>query len=181
MGLIGMATNRFRPGILPALVALAALALWGCAEDGSRMCGDGILSPGETCDDGNRADGDGCSQVCSIESETGIQPTIASIQQNVFTPRCFECHHQGGQAPHFDSAEISYSSLVDVTSFWCEGQDGTSALLVKPFYPDDSCLVMMVEGLSGAGGLVMPPSPMFPLNQEQNDAIREWIAQGAPS
>ena len=171
--------NRFRPGILPALVAVVALALSGCAEDGSLMCGDGIVSPGETCDDGNSVAGDGCSQVCTIESETGIQSTIASIQQHVFTPRCFECHHQGGQAPHFDSAEISYSSLVDIPSVWCDGENGTAAPLVKPFDPDASCLVMMVEGLPGAGGLVMPPSPMFPLDQEQEDAIREWIAQGA--
>jgi cysteine-rich repeat protein len=30
-------------------------------------CGDGILSPGEECDDGNNTDGDGCSSDCTIE------------------------------------------------------------------------------------------------------------------
>ena len=30
-------------------------------------CGDGLLGRGETCDDGNRADGDGCSAVCQLE------------------------------------------------------------------------------------------------------------------
>jgi len=31
-------------------------------------CGDGILDPGEACDDGNVANGDGCSSSCTVES-----------------------------------------------------------------------------------------------------------------
>ncbi|MCP6769168.1 DUF4215 domain-containing protein, partial [Klebsiella pneumoniae] len=30
-------------------------------------CGDGVQNPGEQCDDGNRADGDGCTSFCVIE------------------------------------------------------------------------------------------------------------------
>jgi len=33
-------------------------------------CGDGILNPGEECDDGNNVNGDGCSEVCLIEKPT---------------------------------------------------------------------------------------------------------------
>ncbi len=32
------------------------------------VCGDGKLEPGEPCDDGNNADGDGCSATCKTES-----------------------------------------------------------------------------------------------------------------
>ena len=32
-------------------------------------CGDGVLMPGEQCDDGNNEDGDGCSAECTQESE----------------------------------------------------------------------------------------------------------------
>ncbi len=32
-----------------------------------RVCGDGLLDPGEECDDGNWADGDGCSAACEEE------------------------------------------------------------------------------------------------------------------
>ena len=32
------------------------------------VCGDGLLSSGEACDDGNTANGDGCSSTCTIES-----------------------------------------------------------------------------------------------------------------
>lgn len=34
-------------------------------------CGDSILDPGETCDDGNNADGDGCSARCRWEARCG--------------------------------------------------------------------------------------------------------------
>jgi len=30
-------------------------------------CGNGIIEPGEDCDDGNRHPGDGCSEVCVVE------------------------------------------------------------------------------------------------------------------
>ena len=36
----------------------------GCPADCSEPCGDGVLDPGEVCDDGNRIDGDGCSADC---------------------------------------------------------------------------------------------------------------------
>jgi len=32
-------------------------------------CGDGVLDPGEECDDGNNIDGDGCSADCTLECE----------------------------------------------------------------------------------------------------------------
>ena len=35
------------------------------------FCGDGILDPGEECDDGNNVDGDGCSADCTIEGFCG--------------------------------------------------------------------------------------------------------------
>ena len=33
-----------------------------------QVCGDGMAGGNETCDDGNTADGDGCSSVCQVES-----------------------------------------------------------------------------------------------------------------
>ena len=32
-------------------------------------CGNGVLDPGETCDDGNRVEGDGCGPTCQTEGE----------------------------------------------------------------------------------------------------------------
>ena len=34
---------------------------------GDTICGNGVLDPGEDCDDGNTMDGDGCSAVCLFE------------------------------------------------------------------------------------------------------------------
>lgn len=53
-------------------VAFAALVLGilsgACATAAEEpVCGDGILSPGETCDDLNSAGGDGCSEQCELE------------------------------------------------------------------------------------------------------------------
>jgi len=37
-----------------------------CESQGG-FCGDGILDPGEECDDGNNVNGDGCDENCRIE------------------------------------------------------------------------------------------------------------------
>jgi cysteine-rich repeat protein len=36
------------------------------------FCGDGVLDPGEQCDDGNVGSGDGCSAACRLEGAAGI-------------------------------------------------------------------------------------------------------------
>src|SRR5579864_8894350 len=38
-----------------------------CGDGSAGYCGDGILQPGEQCDDGNSMPGDGCSGTCTIE------------------------------------------------------------------------------------------------------------------
>jgi cysteine-rich repeat protein len=51
------------------------------ACDAAPGCGNGVLTAAETCDDGNRADGDGCSSTCTLEDARGLcagVPTSAS-------------------------------------------------------------------------------------------------------
>ena len=56
---------------LPFLAALITiLGLSGCGG-GDRICGDGTVDTGETCDDGNTVAGDGCSATCNTESASG--------------------------------------------------------------------------------------------------------------
>jgi len=159
------------------LATLAVLALWGCAEDGDLLgaCGDGIQDPGETCDDGNLEDGDGCDADCEIETDPGILPTLASIQTNIFTPFCAVCHTPGGTGPMpLNTEEASYESLVNFPfSFYC------AVPRVDPGNPDGSCVVLKIEGSPQTSGTAMPPPPAPPLGQAQIDAIREWIEQGA--
>ena len=40
------------------------------------VCGDGVLSPGEECDDGGTVDGDCCSSTCSLEPLPACTPQI---------------------------------------------------------------------------------------------------------
>lgn len=34
---------------------------------GSLLCGNGTVDTGETCDDGNAVNADGCSKLCKVE------------------------------------------------------------------------------------------------------------------
>ena len=42
--------------------------VYSCSDDSGPVCGDGVLDPTESCDDGNTANGDGCSDSCQVES-----------------------------------------------------------------------------------------------------------------
>lgn len=161
---------------LASLVLVAVLPLaWGCPGDGSALvrCGDGFLDALEECDDGNTIDEDGCSSTC--EDESGLRPTLTSIQTHIFTPSCTSgCHEVGGIGPMpLDTTSASYLSLVDVVSL-----ELPPLLRVKPGDPDQSYLVWKIEGRDTIVGGQMP---LFgtPLSQEEIDAIIEWIERGA--
>ncbi len=85
------------------------------------VCGDGVIGPGETCDDGNAADGDGCSASCQDEPctlEWSVADPIGSWgSASVFTPTVLSndqlviAHWYGEGAP-VDS-RISWVSATD--------------------------------------------------------------------
>jgi cysteine-rich repeat protein len=54
-------------------------------ERSAGICGDGIRGLGETCDDGNVAMEDGCSQMCTVE--TGFSCDYASGKDICTTPK----------------------------------------------------------------------------------------------
>ncbi|HEY1549598.1 MAG TPA: myxococcus cysteine-rich repeat containing protein [Kofleriaceae bacterium] len=49
----------------------------------SALCGNGVLDPGEQCDDGNTVSGDGCSSTCQLEAGSGSDV--------VCSPHSFRC------------------------------------------------------------------------------------------
>ncbi len=102
-----------------------------------------------------------------------LVPTLESIQANIFTPICTACH-AGAAAPEglmLDAAN-SYGLLVDVASAQVPG-----LLRVDPGNPDDSYLIMKLEGTAAVGARMPDGSP--PLPQSDIDVIRQWITDGA--
>jgi hypothetical protein len=110
----------------------------------------------------------------------GVQPTLLSIQDNVFTPVCAGCH-SGPTSNNEDdlpsamdltSLTMSFMSLVGVASL----EDGNFER-VEAGNPDDSYLIQKLEGTASVGAQ-MPPGGT-PLDQATIDVIRQWISDGA--
>jgi|GEM_PF-5719499 len=57
----------FNPGVYACETVLDAVIVGSSAP----ICGDGVVDPGEACDDGNIVGGDGCSGYCFVEASCG--------------------------------------------------------------------------------------------------------------
>jgi hypothetical protein len=106
----------------------------------------------------------------------GIQPTLQSIQDNVFTPICSGCHTgpQSGALPSgMDLTSVAHSaaSLINVASVEQPTQ--------KRVLPNDANNSLLVEKLEGTSGTQMPLGGQ-PLSAATIAKIRAWITNGAP-
>lgn len=109
--------------------------------------------------------------------EDPIEPTLSSIQANVFSTSCALSGCHAGSSPQQGlnlSAGQARQNLVNVQS-----RERPALDRVEPGSPDDSYLIHKVEGRSGIVGQRMPLGQPR-LSEEKIDALREWIAQGAP-
>ena len=102
-----------------------------------------------------------------------IEPTLASIQDNVFTPICTTCH-AGAAAPNGLRLEegMSHAMLVNVPSL-----EVPALLRVEPGNPDDSYLIQKIEGTAAVGGRMPLGGDALP--PDTIAAIRQWITDGA--
>jgi hypothetical protein len=145
------------------VVLIAACAIAGCAGNG-----EGLDANGRPLTDGGGGGGGGGG------GAAGLTPDLKSIQDNVFTPICTQCH-VGAAAPlglRLDEAS-AYAMLVNAPS-----AEVSSLNRVTPGDPDNSYLIQKLEGRAAVGG-------QMPLNQPPLPAatiavIRQWIANGAP-
>jgi hypothetical protein len=106
----------------------------------------------------------------------GIQPTLQSIQDNVFTPICSGCHTgpSSGLLPSgmdLTSATHSATSLINVASI-----ENPALKRVLPTDPNNSYLIKKLEGTAGA----QMPLGGQPLSAATIAQIRTWITNGAP-
>jgi len=140
--------------------AAVVVCLAGCAGNGEGLNSNGVpIGAG-----GSGSTGGGT-----------VTADFQSIQDNVFTPICTQCH-QGAGAPeglNLDATH-SYSLLVGVPS-----QEVPSLDRVKPGDPDNSYIIIKLTNGPGIVGEQMPRG-LPPLPQATIDAIRQWIANGAP-
>lgn len=111
----------------------------------------------------------------------GLQPSLDSIQANVFTATCATagCHTgpAGGGLPaglDLSNADASFASLVNAVSL----QDAPT-LRVEPFNADGSFLIHKLEGTQGPNGGGRMPAFGPPLDPATIGVIRNWIDNGA--
>lgn len=151
--------HKFWSVLLAGSVALTA-SLAGCAGNGAGLDANGapIGSGGSGGSSGGGA----------------VTADFQSIQENVFTPICTQCH-AGAAAPfglNLDASH-SYNLLVGVAS-----QEVPSLNRVQAGDPDHSYIIIKLTHGPGIVGGQMPLG-LPPLPQPTIDAIRQWIANGA--
>jgi hypothetical protein len=105
----------------------------------------------------------------------GLQPTLASIQAEVFSVNCAVpgCHGGAGaqQGLRLDPG-FSAANLINVTS----PQDLTLVRVI-PGNPGGSFLIHKLEGTQSVGFRMPSGGPYLP--QSTIDVIRQWIQDGA--
>jgi CHRD domain len=103
-------------------------------------------------------------------------PTLTQLQADIFTPICSVCHTGvGASLPGSQNLTNghTYTSIVNVASI-----EVPTMKRIVPGDPDNSYLVLKIQGSPGIVGVQMPASG-GPLSQAQIDEVRAWVAAGA--
>ncbi len=120
-----------------------------------------------------------CEHAGPLEADVD-EATFSAIQATVFNTSCAlsGCHAGGGAPLGLDLSEgRAYDNLVEVRS-----EEVTDLFRVDPGNPDDSYLVIKIEGGERmAEGTARMPLGRSPLGSDQIDRVRSWIADGAPN
>lgn len=104
-----------------------------------------------------------------------LQANLESIQNEVLTPICTQCH-AGGNAPlglRMDDLETSAANLINVDS-------ATNATFkrVLPGDAENSFFYLKIIGAAIAGNQM--PLGQAPLDTQTQETIKQWIDNGAP-
>ena len=109
----------------------------------------------------------------------GLQPSLTSIQNNIFMPTCSVAGcHSGPPGPNLpsgmdlSSTGASFSSLINIASFQVP-----TTLRVAAGDADNSYLIHKLEGTATVGARMPKDGPF--LDQATIDVIRLWIDSGA--
>ena len=106
----------------------------------------------------------------------GLQPTLASIQDNVFTVTCAVSNCHGGAGAQYGlrlDPGFSAGNLINVPS-----PRDANLIRVVPGDPDASFLIQKLQGTQTVG-VRMPDGGPY-LTTATVNVIRQWIQDGAP-
>src|SRR5256884_8305829 len=106
-----------------------------------------------------------------------LEPTLASIQANVFSVNCaFSGCHGGGTVPFGLRLDPGFSAgnLINVPS-----PRDPNLIRVIPGDPDASFLIQKLQGTQTLGDRMPDGGPY--LTTAQVNVIRQWIQDGAPT
>jgi len=132
---------------------------------------------GELADSLPSGDGTAGGNFVAQFTVAGIQPTLESIQEHIFTTTCAGCHtgpvsNTLPSGLDLTSVAMSYASLVGVASL-----EEPSIERVAAGDSDNSYIVHKLEGTATVGGQM--PLLGTPLDAAAIAAIRQWIDNGA--
>jgi hypothetical protein len=105
-----------------------------------------------------------------------LQPTLSSIQTEIFSQRCAGCHTAVGRVPPLQLNLTDGNAFANLVGVAARGKAG--ATRVVPGDPDNSYLIQKIEGAPGIVGVRMPFQGA-PLTDGQILVIRRWIQTGA--
>lgn len=120
------------------------------------------------------------------DTETGV--TLNDLVTSIFNnsalgdQRCANCHSGGSPlgGMNLETVELAYANLVGANGDGVNANGNASFKRVNPGNPDESYIILKLEGDPRAGSqmpLVQPPKP---LSSAQIQLVRDWIANGAP-
>ena len=144
------------------------------------VCGDGMQTTTEQCDDGNEYDGDGCRADCA-KTECDVFPTTYDLIQKAI----FENHGCTDDACHGNArsggldlrAGVSYENLIDADAGSVIGWKRISA-----GDKDDSLLWINLAAATLPEQHTAPlramPLGLPPLSTDELEALRIWIENG---
>lgn len=113
----------------------------GAGGSSPAFCGNGIVEAGETCDDGNLVDGDGCNRTCSGNTCLTTRETIVLTLPDI--PGSRNCQVRGsGSGDSLVRAYSVTSAATSSNSSICSLRDANFATLGRTRYDDNFYLTM---------------------------------------
>jgi cysteine-rich repeat protein len=120
----------------------------GGGESGDPVCGNGDLDSGESCDDGNLINGDGCSVFCEVEKgDEGCN--IGQVEECACVPNDDGIICSTVYAPVCGTDGVTYGNQCKIKKAWESGKDIDIAYNGECVPDGEECDIGFVEECTG--------------------------------